>query len=72
MLDVLRDRFDARDDAEVDQREPLGLVAQDVVERLAPTPRGRSSGGGAPDDMLPGEDANADASPASSVPSSSR
>src|SRR3954463_13044180 len=35
-LDVLRDVLDARDDAEVDQRQLFRLVAEDLVERLLP------------------------------------
>src|SRR5262249_31357515 len=57
-LDVLGDLVDARDGAEVDQRQPLGLVAEHLVER--PLPRLEVDVGRwrVRKDVLPGQDAH--------------
>src|SRR5215218_7656934 len=58
-LDVLRHVFDSGDDAEVDQRQLLGLVAEDVVERLLPSLEVDLRRGRVRDDVLAREDPNA-------------
>src|SRR5437764_8927869 len=59
LLDVLRDVLDARDDAEVNQRERFGLMAEDLVERLLPRLEVDLGRGCVRDDVLAGQDADA-------------
>src|SRR3954471_3196016 len=56
-LNVLRNVLDPRDDAEVDQRQLLGLMAQDLVEGLLPRFEVDLRRGCVRDDVLAREDA---------------